>query len=244
MTSVIVAPERKKMNPDWSVVLVESAVEAARYALTRRLLPVLRHHMVVHLQPIGMIYEVLERKLSVENPELGAVREGLGKINNLARSAVNSSLDVVTWLAPDPVAAIGIGAGVAECLAMLSGNFRLRGFNITNEVEDAALQVSQAALREVFTAALIVITDSASGPVDLLVQVRCMSDRATIRVETRPGKGTGFTAEMAYRVMVWPDVQALARGHDVQLAVEGSIATLTFQASDGPVIEQSAVNIR
>ena len=28
-------------------------VQAARYALTRRLVPVLRHHLVVHLQPIG-----------------------------------------------------------------------------------------------------------------------------------------------------------------------------------------------
>ncbi len=219
--------------------MVESPVEAARYALNRRLLPVLRHHMVVHLQPIGMIYEVLERKLCVDNPDLVAVREGLGKINNLARSAVNSSLDVVTWLAPDPTAAIGIGAGVAECLAMLSGNFRLRGFTITNEVGNAPLQVSQAALREVFTAALIAITDNAAGPVDLLVQVRLLSDRATIWVETRPGDGAGFSTEMAYRVMVWDDVRALAHGRDVELAPEGSRATLTFIASTGPAAENA-----
>ena len=75
------------MNINSRAILVGSSAEAARYALTRRLLPVLRHHMVVHLQPIGMIYEVLERKLSVDTPDLSAVREGLGKINHLARSA-------------------------------------------------------------------------------------------------------------------------------------------------------------
>jgi hypothetical protein len=221
------------MNPDWSTSLLENSAEAARYALTRRLLPVLRHHMVVHLQPIGMIYEVLERKLSAASPELGAVREGLGKINHLARSAVNSCLDVVTWLAPDPSAAIGLGAGVSECTAILGGNFRFRGFTISNEVGDTPLQVSQAALREVFTAALIAITDNAAGPVDLLVQVRLSADRATLSVQTRPGEGAGFTTEMAYRAMVWDDVRALAQAHHVALAPEGPVAELTFVASPG-----------
>jgi hypothetical protein len=244
MLSLVSSPLKEKMNSDWSASLLENPAEAARYALTRRLLPVLRHHLVVHLQPIGMIYEVLERKLSVDKPDLGAVREGLGKINNLARLAVNSSLDVVTWLAPDPSAAIGIGAGVAECLAMLSGNFRFRGFNIANEVGEAPLQVSQAALREVFTAALIAITDNAAGPVDLLIQVHLSAHRATISVQTRPGEGTGFTTEMAYRAMVWNDVRALAQGNDVELVLEGAVATLTFTASTGSRTEGVSGTIR
>jgi hypothetical protein len=104
--------------------------------------------------------------------------------------------------------------------------------------------VSQAALREVFTAALIALTDNAAGPVDLLVQVRLLPDRATIQVETRPGDGTGFTAEMAYRVMVWNDVLALAQGHNVELALEGSVATLTFTASNSPAGQESTTGIR
>ena len=221
------------MNPDWNVRLVDSPAEAARYALTRRLLPVLRHHLVVHLQPIGMIYEVLERKLSVDTPDVGAVREGLGKINKLARSAVNSCLDVVTWLAPDPAAAMPLGAGVAECLTMLNGNFSFRGFTISNEIGDVPLQVSQAALREVFTAALIAITDRAAGPVDLLLQIRLSADQAVISVQTRPGEGTGFTAEMVYRAMLWSDVRALAEGRAVQLDDKGEFVSLIFSSSTG-----------
>ena len=221
------------MNPNWSASLVESPAEAARYALTRRLLPVLRHHMVVHLQPIGMIYEVLERKLAVDKPDLGSVREGLGKINHLARSAVNSCLDVVTWLAPDSSAAIGVGAGVSECLAMLSGNFQFRGFAICNEIGAAPIQVSQAALREVLTSALIAITDSIAAPADLLLQLRVAANQAVISVQTKPGQGTGFNTEMAYRAMAWSDLEALAQANHVELAREGALVTLTFAASAG-----------
>ncbi len=39
-------------------------VEAARYALLRRLAFAMRHHMVVHLQPIGMSTELMERRLN------------------------------------------------------------------------------------------------------------------------------------------------------------------------------------
>lgn len=211
--------------------MAESPAEAARYALTRRLLPVLRHHMVVHLQPIGMIYEVLDRKLGATAPDLTAIREGLGKINNLARSAVNSCLDVVTWLAPDATAAMGVSAGVTDCLEMLSGNFRFRGFTITNEIADAPLKVPQAALREVFTSALIALTDGAAGPVDLVLGVRVSDSEATISVQTRPGQGSGFNTEMAYRAMVWSDVLALAQAHGVALTREGPLVTLKFSAA-------------
>ena len=211
--------------------MADTLIEAARYALTRRLVPVLRHHMVVHLQPIGMIYEVLDRKLAAGNPDLAAIREGLGKINTLARSAVNSCLDVVTWLAPDDTAVITLSAGAAECLEMLSGNFRFRGFTIIDEIGDAPLKVSQAALREVFTAALIAITDGATGPVDLVLGVRLSDGQAVVSVQTRPGQGSGFTTEMAYRAMAWSDVQALAQGRSVALMREGPLATLSFAAS-------------
>lgn len=220
--------------------MADTPIEAARYALTRRLVPVLRHHMVVHLQPIGMIYEVLDRKLAAGAPDLGAIREGLGKINQLARSAVNSCLDVVTWLAPDAAAAIGLSAGVAECLEMLRGNFSFRGFTISNEIGDAPFQVSQSALREVFTSALIAATDGASGPVDLVLSAQLSGGQAVLSVLTQPGQGSGFTSDMAYRAMAWSDVQALAQAHAVALAREGPIATLTFTASTASTASDGA----
>ena len=50
-------------------------VEAARYAVLRRLAPALRHHMVRPLQPIGLIYGVMHHKLAAAQPDLQSVRQ-------------------------------------------------------------------------------------------------------------------------------------------------------------------------
>jgi predicted nucleic acid-binding protein len=67
---------------------VDRRVEAARYALLRRLAFAMRHHMVVHLQPIGMITEVLERRLGMPSPDLAEIHDNMDKINGLSRAAV------------------------------------------------------------------------------------------------------------------------------------------------------------
>ena len=206
----------------------ERSAEAARYALTRRLLPVLRHHMVVHLQPIGMIYEVLDRKLVTGLADLAPIREGLGKINTLARSAIDSCLDVVTWLAPDTDASIALGTGVNECLELLASNFRFRGFTTSNQVGEVQLPVSRSDLREVLTSALMAATDGSSGPLELVLRAEVTADKAVVMIETRPGEGTGFTTEMAYRALNWNDVQALVGSHAVGLEREASVVRLTF----------------
>lgn len=84
-----------------AVFLSVARAEAARYALLRRLAPSMRHHLVVNLQPIGMIYEVMERRLRAPQPDLANVHESAQKINGFARAALDSCLDVVTWLAPE-----------------------------------------------------------------------------------------------------------------------------------------------
>ena len=187
--------------------------------------------MVVNLQPIGLIHDTLERKLAAPAPDLGALREGLAKINQLARSAVNSCLDVVGWLAPDAAATVAVGAGVADCLEMLSGDFQFRGFTVGNAIGDAAFTVSHAAVREVFTAALLAATDGVAGPVNLVLGAQFVPGQAVLSIQTWPGHGTGFTAEMAYRALSWKDVFALAGAHGVVLTLEGPLVTLVFAAS-------------
>lgn len=219
------------MNPNSTEVGAGIRAEAARYALTRRLVPALRHDMVVNLQPIGLVYEVLDRKLVTGERDQNAVLEGLAKINHLARAAVSSCLDVVTWLAPDAGAATTVGAGVNDCLAMLRSNFTFRGFTISNHVGEAALQVPRTALREVLTAALIATTDTSTGPVELVLSAQLSTQQAVVSFELRPGQGAGFPAEMAYRVLEWSDVQALAQAHMVQVSRQGPLVAMTLAAS-------------
>ena len=133
--------------------------ESARYALLRRLAPSMRHHLVVNLQPIGMIYEVLERRLKAPEPDLGDVHESAQKINGFAKAALNSCLDVVTWLAPDEEVLTTAEAGSRECLDLVATSLTFRGYALRNEVGAVPGQFRRSAIRNVLTAALLYATD-------------------------------------------------------------------------------------
>ena len=88
-------------TPTPRATIAPAEAEAARYALLRRLAPSFRHHLVVNLQPIGMIYEVMDRRLRAPVPDLAHVQDSANKINGFAKAALNSCVDVIGWLAPD-----------------------------------------------------------------------------------------------------------------------------------------------
>jgi hypothetical protein len=102
--------------------------ESARYALIRRLAPSMRHHLVVNLQPIGMIYEVMERRLRAPTPDLASVQDSAGKINGFAKAALASCLDVVGWLAPDDTTTTTVDELVRECAGLLATSLSFRGY--------------------------------------------------------------------------------------------------------------------
>src|SRR5688500_3249326 len=143
--------------------------EAARYALLRRLAPSMRHHLVVNLQPIGMIYEVMDRRLRAPDPKLSDVHESAHKINGFARAALASCLDVVTWLAPEENATTPINDVGRECLGLLTTSLTFRGYAVRNEVADMAGQVRRSAVRNVLTAAIIHVTDESPPPAELVL---------------------------------------------------------------------------
>jgi len=216
------------MNEPLEARLRNREVEAARYALIRRLVPVLRHHLVNHLQPIGLLYEVAVRKLGAVPFEQDSLRDTMTGINNHARAGVASTLDVVSWLEPEDLGATALGPGVEECLNMLYSNFTFRGFAVDNQVGDARLPVARVALREVFTAALIAATDSAVQPVRIELGAETVAGRPllSIRVVSIPADGNQDV--MCYRTLSWVDVAALARAHGVGIEHEGGAARLTF----------------
>lgn len=190
--------------------------------LLRRLAPSIRHHLVVNLQPIGMIYEVLDRRLSAPVPKLADVHESAGKINGFARAALDSSLQVVSWLAPEEGAAVTVVAGVQECLGLLTTSFSFRGFALRNEVGQQLGEVPRCALRSVLTAALIHAADKLPPPGDLILSCETTSDGVVLMLDlNRTQGGHGFTQEPTYRDIEWADLQALARAESVTLEREG-----------------------
>ena len=196
--------------------------EAARYALLRRLAPSMRHHLVVNLQPIGMIYEVMERRLRQPAPDLAHVQDSASKINGFARAALNSCLDVVGWLAPDDTVAVSVDDAVRECTTLLATSLSFRGYALRNNVTPVPGLVKRSAIRNLLSGVLVHCTDHATPPSDL--ELSCAADpdgvRLTVNVRFTDGE-KGFGGEANYRSIDWTDLQALADADGVQLARDG-----------------------
>lgn len=209
-------------------------VEAARYALLRRLAPSFRHHLVVNLQPIGMVYEVLDRRLRMPAPDLADVRDGAHKINAFARAALDSCLDVVTWLAPEEGAQIGVPEGVSECLGLLTTSLTFRGYAVRNQVPALPGRVRRSALRNVLTGAMVYLTDEGSPPADLAIAAQAGPQALQLTLTLQPTDAPpGFSAEPPYRRLQWSDLEALAQAESVQLTRDGSRLRLAIAWADG-----------
>lgn len=203
-------------------------VEAARYALLRRLAYAMRHHMVVHLQPIGMITEVMERRLQSSSPDLAQVHESMTKINGFSRAAVQSCLDVVSWLAPDANAKVALDAGVQECLALLRSNCNFRGFTLKDEIVAAPAAVARAGLRNVVPACLLALIDRAPSPADVVFSAELQARQAVLSIDVRATEGSpGFAGDPPYRLLQWHEVQALAEAEGIGFEHEGQQVRLT-----------------
>ncbi len=214
---------------------VDRMVEAARYTLLRRLAYAMRHHMVVHLQPIGMITEVMERRLKSPSPDLDQVHESMAKINGFSRAAVQSCLDVVSWLAPENGIQVPLDAGVQECVALLRSNFNFRGFTLKDEVGSAPAPVARAGLRNVLPAALLALTDGSTAPADVVISAELQAGQAQLAIRLRPNEGSaGFAGDLPYRLLEWSEVQALADADGIHFERDGEQVRLRLPFAAPP----------
>jgi hypothetical protein len=183
----------------------------------------MRHHLVVNLQPIGMIYEVMDRRLRAPEPDLAGVHESAHKINGFARAALNSCLDVVTWLAPEEEARTTVEDGVRECLGLLTTSLTFRGYAVRNQVEPVPGEVRRAAIRNVLTAAILHMTDENPSPAELVLTAQPAGASSVLTLTLRPTDGdAGFPAELSYRRLDQADLQALSQGEAVELVRESA----------------------
>jgi hypothetical protein len=178
----------------------------------------MRHHLVVNLQPIGMIYEVMDRRLRATTPDLAHVQDSAQKINGFAKSALAACIDVVGWLSPDDTLAVTVEEGVRECSALLATSLSFRGYALRPEVTAMPGRVRRAGLRSTLTGALLHCTDHGAAPADLAVATVAEQDGALITVDVRARAGDkGFGGEANYRKLDWDDLLALAEADGVRV---------------------------
>lgn len=193
--------------------------ESARYALLRRITPTLRHHLAGAMQPIGMVSAIMERRLQAAQPDLNVLRDNSKSISTLSRSAASASMNLITWVAPRENGVVTIHAGVEECVGMLSTDLAFRGFTVVNNIVAADMATPVFALRSVFTAALIALTDTALAPASIVISSEAVDGqtRVFISVTSEPGAAAAEDPR-SYRKLGWDDVQVLASAEAVGLS--------------------------
>ena len=189
----------------------------------------MRHHLVVPLQPIGMVYEIMDRRLRAPVPNLEDIREGAQKINSYARAALASCVDVVTWLAPDDNARISATEGLREALSLLQTSFTFRGYALRDALGDVQGEVSRAAFRYVVTGALFFVSDDTPAPAQITISGEAAAEAFVISMKVAPGTGEeGFPTGPSYRPLTWADVQALAAPEGAQVARDGDCVRVSL----------------
>lgn len=142
------------------------AAEAARFALLCRLTPALRHEAAAPMQPLAMAASVLERRLATASPDPVQLRDGVQKLVDYSRKAVQGGLDLVSWLTPDRQARRPLGGAVEDVLGLLATPLGFEGFTVqaTLGPSEAALPVNTGALRLLLPACLLWLTDQVRPP--------------------------------------------------------------------------------
>ncbi|MES2685271.1 MAG: hypothetical protein V4706_00535 [Pseudomonadota bacterium] len=207
--------------------------ESARYALLRRVAPALRHHLAGTLQPIGMVAAIMDRRLQAAEPDLTVIRDSSKSIGTLTRAASGASMGLMTWLAPKGTSLGPLHATVEECVGMLTTDLAFRGFSVSNTIETSDMATSVIALRSVFTAALIALTDAALAPASIVISSQAADGqlRVVISVSSEPG-AVAPEEPQSYRKLGWDDVQALATAEQVGLSHEADRAEMRFTAAE------------
>jgi len=204
----------------------EAAVEAARYALYRRILPVLRHGLVGELQSVQFAVNLARHACARGSDD---TLESINRISDQASAAVGRGQALTDWLRPDVNATISVGEGVHACLDLVGTEWSLRGIEVNASVPAASEIVKSAAFREVVVAMLVAIGDAAAGAADvsLVVRKRGADVMVSVRSRASPRDADGARVSL-YRDVRWTDVGALARAHGIQWARRGDHALARF----------------
>ena len=201
------------------VLHTEQQIEAAHYALLRRIAPCLRHHMVRPLQPIGLVYGVMRHKLDSPTPDIQSVRQDAEKINGFAKAALEECLDINTWIVPEPGELVALDAGVSSCVGLVSTMLHFCGFKLSNQIENLSVQVPRSGLRAVLIGALLQVSDALEARATLSLCASVVNGEAVLLLQVEPrGDGPAERYDEGYRRLLWDDVAALAAAENVGLS--------------------------
>ena len=200
--------------------------EAARYAVLRRVFPVLRHDVAGSLQPVRMLLMVLERRVQKTEPDLAAISKSVTSLSALTMQATADCMRALEWVDSSQDPHVGLRDGVDEAGKLLALELSVNPLVLVNGVEDDSATAPRSFFRSVFMGALLAFCDQhvASGTLQVTFQKAAANSPQAGQLQLRmlpsdAGKSPPPPDEVRQpRMIGWPDVQAMARSCGVEMA--------------------------
>lgn len=201
--------------------------DAARYAVLNRMMPALRHDVAGAMQPVRMLLMVLERRLQNADPDLDAIAKNVTSISTLTKLASVDVMRAMDWTASGEDVRVSLRSSVDEAIKLLALELTLKKMALVNGIADDSATAPQSFLRSVFMGALLAFCDQNVEGGILQVTVTSAADsRQTSQLQLQlrmlpDDTGTSnvsLDVDRKYRVIEWPDVQAMAQSCGIQMA--------------------------
>ena len=186
-------------------------------------------------QPIAMATGILERRLSDPVPDLSQVQDTAARLTGYSRTAVQSCLDLLEWIAPGSGRSVSLQATVRSTIELLRGSLSLRGFTLREQLRGPDPLVRHAGLRWVLPACVLWLTDSAGSPAQVTLRTQDEGQVLHLMLDLQPGAGAAGLAEPpAYRPLRSDEVTALALAEGIALHRQGDSLRLTLTQAASP----------
>ncbi len=229
MNLIPAKPKLHLATPQDAERLNARLVEAARYALLRRLAPAMRHEIAGALQPLRMVSTVLDKRLQMPEPDIAALVKNSSAIGQLVREASSVCTGFMSWLTPKEEDRLSMLDGVNQSVKLLGTDLMLRGFTVEVASDSGVAELPAGPLRQVFSICALALTDLTPGPACVCISFQESAKELVImiRIESADGDGPCALAS-GYRSMDWDDVQLLAGAEGVGLKRLSNGADLIF----------------
>lgn len=228
-SSLISTQPRAEPKSARPVVPKERDIEASRYALSQRLMPAIRHQVAGTFQPVMMMAAMLQKQLQSPSADLSKISAHCASMHGVLNSGATDSLACFAWLTPTERTDIGLYEGVTECLRLMATELALREFTIVNDLAAGAGSWPRDALRNVFMATLLALTDNAPSPARLVVFADTGVEGAGLTLHVHSADDAVLReAVPVYRKIEWLDAALLAEAEGVVLERQASGARLSL----------------
>ena len=219
--AVVAAGISSDISPDR---LNDRLAEAACYAVLRRMVPVLRHDVAGAMQPVRMLLMVLERRLQIPAPDLQAITKNVTSVSALTKQATAGCINALEWIGSSHDDQVSLRSSVDEAIKLLAMEFSANGLELINGITNDSAAVPQSFFRSVVMGALLAFCDQRTTGRSLQVTLQPainghQGSQLQLRMLPDDAGPSPPCLDIVrkYRLIDWPDVQAMARSLRVKV---------------------------